>query len=72
LKLASLYVLFLPTDKTKLIRFGATTTFFYPRARSRVLKGFTFYFVVLVVVLVVLVVRIDVSQIKAFSEFNPS
>jgi hypothetical protein len=71
LKLASLYVLFLPTDKTKLIRFGATTTFFYPRARSRVLKGFTFYFVVLVVVLV-LVVRIDVSQIKAFSEFNPS
>jgi hypothetical protein len=61
----------LPTDKTKLIRFGATTTFFYPRARSRVLKGFTFYFVVLVVV-VVLVVRIDVSQIKAFSEFNPS
>jgi hypothetical protein len=36
----------------------------------------SFYFVVVVVVLllvvVVLVVRIDVSQIKAFCEFNPT
>jgi hypothetical protein len=30
------------------------------------LKGFTFYFVVVVVVVLLLVVRIDVSQIKAF------
>jgi hypothetical protein len=37
---------------------------FYPRAK---LYGFTFYFVVLLVLVVVLlVVRIDVSQIKAF------
>jgi hypothetical protein len=38
---------------------------FYPRAAQKKSLLFTFYFAVLVV-------RIDVSQIKAFREFNPN
>jgi hypothetical protein len=61
-----LYTVFRGSSKTTELN-----TFFYQRAK---LQGFTFYFVVVVVVVVVvvlllvvlLVVRIDVSQIKAF------